>query len=55
MLELGRFYNKNILVSCPKGFYRRGNIEIFCKRYGIDFFENLEDLTNALKNQFKTI
>lgn len=43
LLELGlntdiRNISKNnrIIVCCPGGFWRKGNIEIVCNRYGVD-------------------
>ncbi|MBE8727392.1 nucleoside 2-deoxyribosyltransferase domain-containing protein [Flavobacterium hungaricum] len=51
MLELGLFADsKKMLVCCEEGFWRKGNIDIVCKRKGIPTFENLEQLTTALKN-----
>lgn len=39
LLELGIFaHSKKLLVGCPDGFYRKGNVEIVCERYGIPFF-----------------
>nr|WP_315240814.1 nucleoside 2-deoxyribosyltransferase domain-containing protein [uncultured Flavobacterium sp.] len=50
MLELGLFADsKKMLVCCEEGFWRKGNIDIVCKRKGIPTFENLEDLIKALK------
>lgn len=37
-----------IFVSCPKGWWRRGNVEVMCDRAGIPLYESLEDATNAL-------
>mgnify|MGYP003574912259 CR=1 FL=1 len=54
MLELGLFADsKKMLVCCEEGFWRKGNIDIVCKRKGIPTFENLEELTKALKNLIK--
>lgn len=51
MLELGLFADsKKMLVCCEEGFWRKGNIDIVCKRKGIPTFENLEHLTKELKN-----
>jgi len=51
MLELGLFADsKKMLVCCEEGFWRKGNIDIVCKRKGIPTFENMEQLTTALKN-----
>lgn len=47
LLELGLFGKKTV-VCCPDGFWRRGNVEIVCKRYGIPFTETLEDALNLV-------
>ncbi|MEO8534648.1 MAG: nucleoside 2-deoxyribosyltransferase domain-containing protein [Flavobacterium sp.] len=50
MLELGLFADsKKILVCCEEGFWRKGNIDIVCKRKSIPTFETLEELITALK------
>lgn len=52
LLELGLFaQTHNLHVVCPQGFWRRGNVEIVCDRYGIPFYETLEDF----KNKFVTV
>lgn len=38
------------IVSCPPGYYRKGNIDIMCERYGIRRFEDLDNATTYLKN-----
>lgn len=43
LLELGRFSTKKIFVICPEGFWRKGNIDIFCNRYNIPLFDNFDD------------
>jgi len=50
LMELGLFKNKKMIVCCPKNFWRRGNVEIVCKRYNISFYENLNDLIKKLKH-----
>jgi hypothetical protein len=27
--------DKKVIVCCPEGFWRKGNVDIMCKRYGI--------------------
>lgn len=54
LLELGLYaYSKKILVCCPKGFWRKGNVDIVCERYGIPLFENLDDLIQQLTEDIK--
>ena len=44
MMELGLFADKkDMIVVCPDGFWRKGNVEFVCKHYGIPLFDNLED------------
>ena len=46
MLELGLAHSLGTLdtvVVCPKGFWRKGNIDIVCQRYGIHQENTLED------------
>lgn len=35
LLELGSFRHKSIVVVCPEGYSRKGNVDIFCDRYNI--------------------
>ena len=45
MLELGLFARSGkLMVCCPKGFWRRGNIEIVCENFAIPFYEDLAEL-----------
>lgn len=43
LLELGAHRN-NIVVCCPEGFWRKGNVDIFCQYYGIPQVDTLEEL-----------
>lgn len=50
MLELGLYADsKKMLVCCEEGFWRKGNIDIVCKRKGIPTFETIENLITELK------
>jgi hypothetical protein len=43
LLELGLYASSGkLLVCCPEGFWRRGNVDIVCNRYNIKQFESLE-------------
>lgn len=45
LLELGLFARDGTLVvCCPDGFYRKGNVDIVCKFYGIEQVDSLEEL-----------
>jgi hypothetical protein len=50
LLELGLFADSDkLIVCCPDGFYRKGNIEIVCKRNYIPLFNDFTDAFNYLK------
>lgn len=51
LLELGLCKDKDIIVCCPPGFWRRGNVEIVCSRYGIPLYDNLESALGSLRTQ----
>ena len=61
LLELGLYcsavdyrYCSNklkMLVCCPEGFWRKGNVDIVCQRYGVPMFNNMETLIVSLKSK----
>jgi len=43
LLEIGRFATSGkLVICCPKGFYRRGNIEVLCEREYIPLYYNID-------------
>jgi nucleoside 2-deoxyribosyltransferase-like protein len=45
LLELGLCARSGKLrVCCPEGFWRRGNVEMVCRRHRIPLFATLDDL-----------
>lgn len=51
LMELGLVANdfKHVIVCCPDGFWRKGNVEVVCERYGIKLFETIDELIYELK------
>lgn len=51
LLELGLHAHKpeRLIVRCPTGFYRKGNVDIVCERYGIQVYEDLDDVIARIK------
>ena len=51
LLELGLFaHTGNVIVCCPNGFWRKGNVDIICERYNIPLVESYDALVdNVLK------
>lgn len=49
LVEFGAHYKDGkIFVACPKGWWRRGNIEVMCDRAGIPLYETLDEARAAL-------
>lgn len=43
LLELGLFARSGkVLVGCPDGFWRKGNVEVVCARYGTPLAQDWE-------------
>lgn len=52
MLELGLFAETGkLLVCCPEGFWRKGNVDIVCERLGIEQFDTLEEIIERLEDE----
>lgn len=50
LLELGLFgRTSQTVVCCPTGFWRKGNVDIVCERYGIPQADTLPDLIQYLQ------
>lgn len=50
LLELGLHASGGkLVVSCPEGYWRRGNVEVVCNRYGVPFCSSLQELANRVK------
>lgn len=50
LLELGLFADpRKMIVCCPTGFWRKGNVDIVCKRKGIYVHETLAAAIQSLK------
>jgi Nucleoside 2-deoxyribosyltransferase like len=51
LLELGLFgrgKDKDVVVCCPPCYWRKGNVDIVCKRYKITQVENIDQLANYI-------
>ncbi len=50
LLELGLYADSGkLIVYCPEGFWRKGNVDIVCKKYGIQQANSLENLINCVR------
>jgi hypothetical protein len=67
MFELGYFMGKTmddanresvdqkprVVVGVEQGFWRRGNIEVMCDRFGVQLYDNLDDVASVLEDQLR--
>lgn len=50
LLELGLFaHSGKLKVIVEKNFWRKGNIDIVCRKYNIEQFDNLDELIDNIK------
>lgn len=54
MLELGLYADKNkMVVCCPDRFWRKGNVDIVCKRNKIEVVDSVEGLVYYIINKYR--
>jgi len=56
LLELGLWTvmyggNQKLLVCCPKGYWRKGNVDIVCRKYKIPMVVSEQDLILTIKHK----
>lgn len=51
LLELGLFARSGrLVVCCPEGYWRRGNVQVVCRRYGVREVPDLGALIAAIRD-----
>jgi hypothetical protein len=54
LLELGLHADgRNMIVCCPDGFWRKGNVEIVCSRYNIPLYNDFDAAVASLISKIK--
>jgi len=51
LMELGKFGDKNSYVIYDDGYLRKGNVQIFCHRYGIPVYPDIQTIINKIFNK----
>ncbi|MDR6923865.1 nucleoside 2-deoxyribosyltransferase domain-containing protein [Chryseobacterium sp. 2987] len=52
LLELGLYARTNkLMVVCPEGYWRKGNVDIVCEKYKVQRYESIDMLIKALKEK----
>lgn len=55
LMELGYtagIGDNELVVCCPKGYWRRGNIEVFCEKQDIVLLDTLDGLSKYIRRKF---
>ena len=55
LLELGLWAGKNpkkLIVCCPNGYWRKGNVDILCAKYGVRQVNTIEEIVGYLLIRF---
>lgn len=57
LLEFGQVLERSltirkpqIIICCPQGFWRRGNLEVLCKDNGLELYSELEPAVECLRS-----
>jgi predicted SnoaL-like aldol condensation-catalyzing enzyme len=51
LLELGLYARSGkLLVVCPEGYWRRGNVDVVCRHYDIESFQRLEEAVDIFRD-----
>lgn len=52
LLEMGLYAKSGkLLIVCPEGFWRKGNVDITAEKYGIKQFETIDEVIDFLKSK----
>lgn len=52
LLELGLHAREGkLVVLCPEGFWRRGNVEVVCERFGLELHADWDSWVEALRRR----
>lgn len=52
LLELGLFARSGrLVVCCPAGYWRKGNVDVVCRRYAVPTVPGLDELVAELKRR----
>lgn len=53
LMELGLHKDDDMVVCCPEGYFRKGNVDIVCHKYGIKQVDDIDGLVEEIKKRVK--
>lgn len=52
LLEMGLYADSGkLIVCCPEGFWRKGNVDIVCREFGVEQVNSLDELVQATRDR----
>ena len=52
LLELGLVAQQGkLVVLCPEGYHRKGNVDVVCRRYGVEQADSFDDLVARVRRR----
>jgi len=56
LMELGlHARNGSAVVWCPEGYWRKGNVDIVCARYGVPVFEDFDEFAAEVVERLRVV
>jgi len=56
LMELGLFARSGkCVVACPKGYWKRGNVQVVCGKFGVEVVESVDELGEGVKKKLKEL
>ena len=55
LLELGLAVKRKAIVCCPEGYFRKGNVDVVCRRYGIPQVDALDLLIQEARREMSAL
>lgn len=55
LMELGLHAKHNIVVCCPEGFWRKGNVDMVCLRFAIPTVNTLDELVKYVRQDHSEV
>lgn len=57
LLELGLCMREpgKVVVVCPRGYWKRGNVVVVCERFGVPVVEGLEEGARVVGEMVETV
>lgn len=55
LMELGLHKDDKIIVCCPEGYHKKGNVDVVCHKYNIKQVDDIDGLVKEIKTEAFTL